>query len=46
MWFGADYHPEHWVYPYDGTAEEPEARWLTRPFGANPRYKPYPMDHP
>ena len=27
MHFGADYHPEHWVYPYDGTAEEPEARW-------------------
>ncbi len=27
MWFGVDYHPEHWVYPYDGTAEEPEARW-------------------
>jgi beta-galactosidase len=27
MYFGADYHPEHWVYPYAGTAEEPEARW-------------------
>lgn len=27
MWFGVDYHPEHWVYPYDGTAEEPESRW-------------------
>ncbi len=27
MWFGVDYHPEHWVYPYDGTAEEPEGRW-------------------
>lgn len=27
MWFGVDYHPEHWVYPYDGTAEQPEARW-------------------
>jgi beta-galactosidase len=27
MYFGADYHPEHWVYPYAGTAENPEARW-------------------
>ncbi len=27
MYFGADYHPEHWVYPYAGTAEDPEARW-------------------
>lgn len=27
MYFGVDYHPEHWVYPYDGTAENPEARW-------------------
>jgi beta-galactosidase len=27
MYFGADYHPEHWVYPYAGTAEQPEARW-------------------
>lgn len=27
MWFGVDYHPEHWVYPYDGTEQEPEARW-------------------
>lgn len=27
MWFGVDYHPEHWVFPYDGTADEPEARW-------------------
>lgn len=27
MFFGADYHPEHWVYPYDGTKEEPEAAW-------------------
>jgi beta-galactosidase len=27
MYFGADYHPEHWVYPLGGTAEEPEARW-------------------
>ena len=27
MYFGADYHPEHWVYPYAGSPEEPEARW-------------------
>ena len=27
MYFGADYYPEHWVYPYDGTAEAPESRW-------------------
>src|SRR6185436_15880147 len=27
MYFGVDYHPEHWVYPYAGTPEEPEARW-------------------
>jgi beta-galactosidase len=27
MHFGADYHPEHWVHPYAGTAEDPEARW-------------------
>jgi beta-galactosidase len=27
MYFGADYHPEHWVHPYAGTAEDPEARW-------------------
>ena len=27
MWFGVDYHPEHWVHPYDGTPEEPESRW-------------------
>lgn len=28
MYFGVDYHPEHWVYPYAGTAEHPEARWV------------------
>ncbi|MBI3882499.1 MAG: beta-galactosidase [Verrucomicrobia bacterium] len=28
MYFGVDYHPEHWVFPYDGTAEDPEARWI------------------
>lgn len=27
MYFGADYYPEHWIYPYDGTPEEPESRW-------------------
>jgi len=27
MYFGADYHPEHWVHPYAGTPEEPESRW-------------------
>ncbi len=27
MYFGVDYHPEHWVHPYAGTAAEPEARW-------------------
>ncbi len=28
MYFGVDYHPEHWVFPYGGTAENPEAQWL------------------
>ncbi len=27
MFFGVDYHPEHWVFPYAGSAEDPEARW-------------------
>jgi beta-galactosidase len=27
MYFGVDYYPEHWVYPYSGTAEQPEERW-------------------
>ncbi len=27
MYFGVDYYPEHWVFPYAGTAEQPEARW-------------------
>lgn len=27
MQFGADYYPEHWVHPYDGTEEQPEAAW-------------------
>jgi beta-galactosidase len=27
MYFGVDYYPEHWVYPYGGTPENPEKRW-------------------
>src|SRR5881397_348160 len=27
MFFGVDYYPEHWVYPYGGSAEAPESRW-------------------
>ena len=27
MYFGVDYHPEQWVYPYGGTRENPEAAW-------------------
>ncbi|MBM3883306.1 MAG: beta-galactosidase [Verrucomicrobia bacterium] len=27
MYFGVDYHPEHWVHPYAGSTEHPEARW-------------------
>lgn len=27
MFFGVDYYPEHWVFPYAGTAENPEASW-------------------
>lgn len=27
MYFGIDYHPEQWVYPYAGTKEKPESRW-------------------
>ncbi len=29
MYFGVDYHPEQWVFPYAGTAEQPEAQWET-----------------
>jgi beta-galactosidase len=29
MYFGVDYYPEHWTYPYAGTPEEPESRWET-----------------
>jgi beta-galactosidase len=27
MYFGVDYHPEQWVYPYGGTKDNPEAAW-------------------
>ena len=27
MYFGTDYHPEHWVFPYAGTEDQPESRW-------------------
>jgi len=27
MYFGVDYYPEHWVYPYAGSPEEPESGW-------------------
>ncbi len=27
MYFGVDYHPEQWVYPYAGTKEHPESQW-------------------
>jgi beta-galactosidase len=27
MYFGVDYHPEQWVFPYAGTPENPEAQW-------------------
>jgi beta-galactosidase len=27
MYFGVDYYPEHWVFPYAGTADHPEASW-------------------
>lgn len=27
MYFGVDYHPEQWVYPYSGSPENPEAAW-------------------
>src|ERR1043165_606592 len=27
MYFGVDYYPEHWVYPYAGTPAAPESRW-------------------
>jgi beta-galactosidase len=27
MYFGVDYYPEQWVFPFGGTAENPEAQW-------------------
>jgi len=27
MYFGVDYYPEHWVYPYAGSESKPEACW-------------------
>jgi beta-galactosidase len=27
MYFGVDYYPEHWVFPYAGTREKPESNW-------------------
>jgi beta-galactosidase len=28
MYFGVDYYPEQWVFPYGGSAENPESQWL------------------
>ena len=27
MFFGVDYHPEQWVFPYAGSANDPEGAW-------------------
>ena len=27
MFFGVDYYPEQWVFPYGGTADNPEGAW-------------------
>ena len=27
MFFGVDYYPEQWVFPYAGTADSPEGAW-------------------
>jgi beta-galactosidase len=29
MFFGVDYYPEQWVFPYAGTADNPEGVWET-----------------
>ena len=29
MYFGVDYHPEQWVFPYGGTPGNPESQWQT-----------------
>lgn len=28
MYFGVDYYPEQWVYPYGGSADNPEGLWV------------------
>jgi beta-galactosidase len=28
MYFGVDYYPEQWVFPFAGSPEHPEAQWL------------------
>lgn len=27
MYFGVDYHPEQWVFPFGGSAKHPEGQW-------------------
>ena len=27
MYFGVDYYPEEWVFPYGGSADKSEAEW-------------------
>lgn len=27
MYFGVDYYPEQWVFPFGGTSDNPEAQW-------------------
>jgi beta-galactosidase len=27
MYFGVDYYPEHWVFPYGGSPDNPEGNW-------------------
>jgi beta-galactosidase GanA len=27
MFFGVDYYPEQWVFPFAGTADNPEGAW-------------------
>jgi len=38
MYFGVDYHPEQWVYPYGGTPENPEAAWELMKFLISKEY--------
>ncbi len=28
MYFGVDYYPEQWVFPFGGSVENPEAQWV------------------